>query len=138
STLIDDIESTAVQLEELSQLGLNISIDDFGTGYSSLKYLKTLPINSLKIDRAFVSGIPDSRSDVNIVLAIIALAKAVDMSVLAEGVETQEQSQFLYEHGCDSVQGYCYAMPMPAAEVTKLLKNRHRARTPGVIEGMAS
>jgi diguanylate cyclase (GGDEF)-like protein len=109
-------------LESISSLGVNISIDDFGTGYSSLAYLKRLPIDKLKIDKSFVDGLPNDEDDVAIAQTIIGLAKSMDMSIIAEGVETNEQKNFLFENGCTLVQGYLYAKPMNADLMSEFLK----------------
>src|SRR5690606_36102873 len=93
-------------------------VDDFGTGYSSLNYLKQFPIDVLKIDRSFVDGLPNGEQGAQIARGIIAMAHSLNMSVIAEGVETQAQLEFLREHGCDEVQGFLLARPMPAEAVT--------------------
>ena len=91
-------------------------MDDFGTGYSSLNYLKQFPIDVLKIDRSFVDGLPDGEQDAQIARAIIAMAHSLNMMVIAEGVESHAQLEFLREHGCDEVQGYLLGRPMPARQ----------------------
>ena len=98
-------------------MGIKIVIDDFGTGYSSLAYLKRLPVDKLKIDKSFVEGIPDDNEDVSIVKAIIALAKSLRLELIAEGVETNAQKEFLLENGCKHMQGYYYCEPLPADEI---------------------
>ncbi len=108
-------------LEKLNSLGILIAIDDFGTGYSSLSYLKHLPIDELKIDRSFVQDIPHDKDDVAIVEAIIAIAKSLKINIIAEGVETEEQRDFLLEKGCRYVQGYLYGRPMDIESITKRL-----------------
>ncbi len=109
------------KLQEISDMGIDLAIDDFGTGYSSLAYLKKLPLNKLKIDRGFVKDIPDDEDDIAITKAIIALGSSLNLKLIAEGVETQSQRDFLVEHGCENIQGYFYARPMPAEEIEELL-----------------
>ncbi len=109
-------------LRKLSGLGVEFSIDDFGTGYSSLSYLKRLPIDTLKIDKSFVHDMPGDADDTAIVIAIIAMARSLGMRVVAEGVETQEQREFLYAQGCDAMQGYYFSKPLPPEEITRILK----------------
>jgi diguanylate cyclase (GGDEF)-like protein/PAS domain S-box-containing protein len=108
-------------LHALKSLGLRLSIDDFGTGYSSLAYLKRFPIDELKIDQSFVHDIPHDLNDMEIAAAIIALARNLNMKVVAEGVETREQLEFLTRQGCHAYQGYLFSRPMPAEEFTRLL-----------------
>ncbi|WP_415405555.1 EAL domain-containing protein [Sulfurovum sp. CS9] len=112
-------EEAITKLELISQMGIKIVIDDFGTGYSSLAYLKRLPVDKLKIDQSFVKGIPNDKEDVAIVKAIIALAKSLDLELIAEGVETDDQRDFLVECGCENLQGYYYCKPMPSDEMEK-------------------
>ncbi|MCO4844783.1 MAG: EAL domain-containing protein [Sulfurovum sp.] len=106
-------------LNKLGDMGIELAIDDFGTGYSSLSYLKRLPIDKLKIDKTFIDGLPDDEEDVGIAKAIIALAKSLKLGVIAEGVETEEQRDFLLEHGCENIQGYFYGKPMLPHELEK-------------------
>lgn len=114
-------ESSIEKLNMLKELGIEIAIDDFGTGYSSLSYLKRLPVGKLKIDQSFSSGVPNDRDDVVISKTIIALAKNLNMKVLAEGVETLEQKEFMYENGCYEIQGYFYSKPLPADEAREFI-----------------
>ncbi len=114
SILMQDVASALRTLNDLKNLGLCIAIDDFGTGYSSLNYLKQFPIDVLKIDRSFVDGLPQGEQDAQIARAIIAMAHSLNLSVIAEGVETQAQLDFLRVHDCDEVQGYLLGRPMPA------------------------
>ena len=113
SILMEDIEQALQTLARLKRLGVGIAIDDFGTGYSSLNYLKQFPIDVLKIDRSFVDGLPDGEQDAQIASAIIAMAHSLKLAVIAEGVETQAQLDFLRDHGCDEIQGYLLGKPMP-------------------------
>jgi len=114
-------------LERLSQMGVDISIDDFGTGYSSLSYLKRFSINKLKIDQSFISNISNDKDDAAIVQAIIALAHSLRLRVVAEGVEQQEQLDFLRLVGDDEYQGYLHSRPLPAAEFERYLEAAPRA-----------
>jgi len=109
SILIHDAQDALHRLQALAELGVLLSIDDFGTGYSSLGYLKRFPIGRLKIDRSFVSHLPGDAGDVAIVNAIIQLGRAMNLRVIAEGVETEPQRQFLLDAGCDEFQGFLYA-----------------------------
>jgi EAL domain-containing protein (putative c-di-GMP-specific phosphodiesterase class I) len=114
SILIQDAKEAMLRLQALERLGVRLAIDDFGTGYSSLAYLKRFPIGRLKIDRSFVSGLPSEESDAAIVQAIVHMGRALHLEVVAEGVETDAQRQFLQQAGCDLYQGFLYA---PALDV---------------------
>nr|WP_255840544.1 EAL domain-containing protein [Pseudomonas benzenivorans] len=116
SILMQDVTGALGTLADLKALGLCLAIDDFGTGYSSLNYLKQFPIDVLKIDRSFVDGLPDGEQDGQIACAIIAMAHSLNLAVIAEGVETQAQLDFLRVHECDEVQGYLLGRPMPAKQ----------------------
>lgn len=118
SVLIDErAGDMGPRLKALSEQGYAIAIDDFGTGYSSLGYLKRLPVDKIKLDRAFIRELPDSRADAAIVKAVLEMAEGMGLDVVAEGVETQEQCQFLVNAGCSIVQGFYFARPLPAAEL---------------------
>ena len=114
SILVRDADEALQRLHALARLGVRLSIDDFGTGYSSLAYLKRFPIGKLKIDRSFIKGLPDDDSDVGIVSAILQMARALGMQVIAEGVETEPQRQFLQAAGCDEFQGFLFAPALDA------------------------
>ncbi len=120
TSLMQDVERSRVQLQELKRLGLRIAVDDFGTGHSSLNYLKRLPIDELKIDRSFIRDIPEDPHDVILSRAIINLAHTLQYQVVAEGVETPAQLAFLLEAGCDLAQGYHLARPMPVPDFVAL------------------
>lgn|GEM_PF-5741026 len=130
SMLMGQYSSAIKVLEELSSKGVTIAMDDFGTGYSSLSYLKDLPLDVLKIDRAFISGVNQSAIEKSIVTAIVQLGQTLGLRVVAEGVETTEQVDYLAEIGCDELQGYLFSPPVSADELTQLLKrqNRHGLR----------
>lgn len=114
--MLDKSEGTETELQKLRSLGHNICVDDFGTGYSSLSYMKRLPLNVIKIDRSFIQNVPHDENDIAISQAIINLSHALGYKVVAEGVETQEQLDFLTVHGCDFAQGYFLSKPVPASE----------------------
>jgi EAL domain-containing protein (putative c-di-GMP-specific phosphodiesterase class I) len=118
--LMKNPERTIELLNRITALGIKISIDDFGTGHSSLAYLKKLPVDALKIDKEFIRGIPSDEDDISIVKSIIALAKSMRLDVVAEGVETDDQLDFLSKEGCNLIQGYLFSHPKPALEIPEL------------------
>ena len=120
-TLMDDANATLATLELLRGIGVFLSIDDFGTGYSSMNYLKRFDVRALKIDRSFISGLPQDSENAAITRAIIAMAHGLKMIVVAEGVETGEQLLLLQEYGCDLVQGYHLGHPSPQDAITRML-----------------
>lgn len=121
SHLMENVDEMIAIMHQLGELGIRFSIDDFGTGYSSLAYLKNLPIANLKIDRSFVQGLPANANDVAIVKTIISMAHSLNQRVIAEGVETKEQLEFLRANGCDAIQGYYFSKPLPADDLASLL-----------------
>jgi diguanylate cyclase (GGDEF) domain len=126
TVLMENMEAGAHTLHRLSQLGIHLAIDDFGTGYSSLAYLRQLPMQRLKIDRSFVKDLPQQENSRTIVTAIVALAHGLGLQVTAEGVETREQADHLIGQGCDILQGYVFARPMPAQQFLAF-QQEHRA-----------
>jgi len=130
SVLLDDHTHVAEELANLRAIGLKLSLDDFGTGYSSLSYLKRFPFDVLKIDRSFVAGLPGDPDDVSLVKAILAMAKGLDLDVVAEGVENEEQLRFIAAQGCDLAQGYFFAKPMNEERYREYLQHPKPAVTP--------
>lgn len=124
SLLMDGSAAVIAELTRLKELGISISVDDFGTGYSSLSYLKRFPVDTIKIDRSFVSGLPDDQDDAAIVRAIIAMSNSLRMRVIAEGVETRAQMQFLSVEGCQEIQGYYCGRPVDADLFADLLRTQ--------------
>ena len=137
SAVMQDAEQSIQILRELSELGVRISVDDFGTGYSSLSYLRRLPLDKLKIDRAFIRELATSRDDAEIVRAIVSLAHTLHLKVIAEGVETPDQLEFLRTLGCDQYQGYHYSPPVPSNAFVAMMRE-HQAEVantrPGNVE----
>ncbi len=122
SLLMQDIDACIAKLAQLREAGVGIALDDFGTGHSSLAYLSRLPLDTLKIDRSFVNGMTENAGDTSIVTAIISLAQALNLSVVAEGVETEEQARLLRLLRCDQMQGYLVCRPVPAAQIEPMLR----------------
>jgi len=128
TAVMDDVEKAIGRLQEIKSMGVQISIDDFGTGYTSISYLKQFPVSVLKIDQSFIKGIPDNQNDVAITTAVIALAHSLDIKVVAEGVETSEQLQYLADNNCDMVQGYFLSPPLPEAKIKfQLIKQSEKS-----------
>jgi EAL domain-containing protein (putative c-di-GMP-specific phosphodiesterase class I) len=119
--MMDNSNATIEALGNLKTLGVSLSIDDFGTGYSSLSYLSRFPLDELKIDRSFVIDFDKSDNDASLVIAIIAMAKSMNLKLVAEGVETHEQYHFLTENGAHVIQGYLFSKPVTAEELQPLL-----------------
>jgi diguanylate cyclase (GGDEF)-like protein/PAS domain S-box-containing protein len=131
SVLMEDAEAVISVVERVRALGVQLSIDDFGTGYSSLGYLKRFPVNAVKIDRSFVDGLGTDPGDAAIVSAVIGLAHALDLNVVAEGVETEHQLAELIALGCDEAQGYYFAPPQPVEDLRSLIGRKRTWRPPG-------
>ena len=123
STIMEHLEETTETLRKLKEMGTHISIDDFGTGYSSLMYLKTFPIDTIKIDKSFVKDMTTDSDDQAITQAIISMAHSLKLDVVAEGVETKEQLELLRSQNCDIIQGYLFSRPVPADDIPSLLLN---------------
>jgi diguanylate cyclase (GGDEF)-like protein len=128
--LMEDVKLAGRVLGELRDLGVRVAIDDFGTGYSSLGYLRNLPVDTLKVDRSFVRDVTTNQDSAAIATAILAMSKSLRLNVVAEGVETQEQLDFLIEHECPEVQGFFFSKPLPSAEFVEWLRGRGAALKP--------
>jgi EAL domain-containing protein (putative c-di-GMP-specific phosphodiesterase class I) len=120
--IMENIECNIEKLHAVRSLGISIAIDDFGTGYSSLGYLAKLPVETLKIDRSFITGMTTDPNSMTLVSTIISLAHSLRLKVVAEGVELEEQAKFLRLLRCDQMQGYLFSKPLPFDELTALLK----------------
>jgi len=135
ASIMKEPEKAIDKLNKLRDLGIKIAIDDFGTGYSSLSYLKRFPIDTLKIDKTFVADVSTDEDDAAIAKAIVMMGHALDMSVIAEGVETPQQLEYLTSLGCDAIQGYLFSPPLSTQSFTELLMEQLRAITPSVERG---
>src|SRR6266496_555996 len=124
SMVIQNTERAGRVLAEIKKMGVRLAIDDFGVGYSSLTHLKRFPIDTLKVDRSFIRDLPQDLEDKAITEAIIAMGKSLNLTVVAEGVETLEQQTFLHDHACDEMQGYFFSKPIPSGEFVELLRKR--------------
>jgi len=122
--LLENIADTIATMNALNVIGIQFSLDDFGTGYSSLTYLKQLPLDQLKIDQSFVRDLATDPNDVAIVHAIITMGRTFGLNVIAEGVETEAQLEFLDKRGCHAFQGYLFGKPVPVMVFEELLKAR--------------
>jgi EAL domain-containing protein (putative c-di-GMP-specific phosphodiesterase class I) len=130
SVMMQEQDAVIATLDRLGAMGIGLSIDDFGTGYSSLSYLKRLRVNKLKIDQSFVRDATESEGAAGIVRAVVQMAKALGLSTLAEGVETEAQRDLLIACGCDGAQGYLFAKPLTADELTTWLRQQPPLPTP--------
>ncbi|HPS87920.1 MAG TPA: EAL domain-containing protein, partial [Spirochaetota bacterium] len=124
SAIVKSMNTAIHVLTQLRELGIKISLDDFGTGYSSLSYLKTLPVDKIKIDRSFIIDIGKNKKTEAVISGIIMLAKIMNLDVIAEGVETAEQADFLILKGCSDIQGFLYSRPLPEEQFTMLLSDQ--------------
>jgi EAL domain-containing protein (putative c-di-GMP-specific phosphodiesterase class I) len=124
SMLMDDPDQTLNTLQQLKQLGVHLSLDDFGTGYSSFGYLSRFPIDALKIDQSFVRNIASEKESALIAVSIIDLAHNMGLRVVAEGIETQEQLEYLFARGCDEMQGFLFSRPLEASAFERVLQER--------------
>jgi len=129
STAMSNPENAIEKLVSVRDLGFEIAVDDFGTGYSSLAYLKMLPIQTLKLDRAFVNNLENDPNNAAICMAAISLSHDLGLKVVAEGIETHEQMVFLIDHACDILQGYHFSRPLPAGEATEFINNDHQLKS---------
>jgi diguanylate cyclase len=127
SVVMSDPEESVAILEKLSTMGVLVSVDDFGTGYSSMSYLRRLPIDKLKIDRGFISEVVSRPEDASIVRAIVSLAHSLKLKVVAEGVESSEQLEFLKALGCDQYQGFHFSPALPPAKFEALVRSQRSA-----------
>jgi EAL domain-containing protein (putative c-di-GMP-specific phosphodiesterase class I) len=124
SVIMHGAENAIATLRRLKSMGVKLSIDDFGTGYSSLSYLKQFPIDRLKLDQSFVRGLPGNPDDLAISSAVLGMAKALNLKVIAEGVESEAQMNFLFSRDCDEVQGYFFTKPLPAGDVEHFISRQ--------------
>jgi EAL domain-containing protein (putative c-di-GMP-specific phosphodiesterase class I) len=122
SALMSNDADVVAALGALRAAGMGIALDDFGTGYSSLSYLKRFPITAVKLDQSFVRGVPADANDAAIALSVIGIGRSLGLKVIAEGVESEEQLEFLRANGCDEAQGYLIARPAGAAETAKFMR----------------
>ena len=124
SVVMHSVEDAIITMRALTDLGLRLSMDDFGRGYSSLYHLKRFPMSTLKIDRSFVADVANDPDDASIVDTIISMSRSLNLQVVAEGVETREQLEFLRQRRCDQMQGYYFSKPLSAEDLLSLLKSR--------------
>jgi EAL domain-containing protein (putative c-di-GMP-specific phosphodiesterase class I) len=119
--LLEDMERATLALDQIRSLGITIAVDDFGTGYSSMTYLRELPVDVLKIDRTFVARATDHGYDSTVIEAVLAIARTLELSVVAEGIETGEQLDYVRSRGCDAAQGFLMARPMPVEDAERVI-----------------
>jgi EAL domain-containing protein (putative c-di-GMP-specific phosphodiesterase class I) len=123
SVLLRRVDSTVTILTTLREKGVHVAVDDFGTGYSSLSYLRKFPLDALKVDQSFVRQLSNSGSEAAIVIAVISMARSLKLRVIAEGIETQAELDFLRAHQCDEAQGYYFSEPIPADKFMEVLRH---------------
>jgi EAL domain-containing protein (putative c-di-GMP-specific phosphodiesterase class I) len=138
SVLLQDADNTLTSLRRLKEAGVSLSVDDFGTGYSSLSYLKRFPIDTLKIDRSFVKDLHCDADDAAICAAILAMSRQLGLNVVAEGVESEQQLEFLRRHGCNQIQGYLCSPPISASDFAAMLVQIAGGTTDGQVEDKAT
>jgi EAL domain-containing protein (putative c-di-GMP-specific phosphodiesterase class I) len=117
TAVMENVDDAIAKLKSIREMGVHISVDDFGTGYTSINYLRQYPVSVLKIDQTFIKGLPDNQNDTAITSAVIALGHNLGLQVVAEGVETAEQLQYLFENNCDLIQGYFLSRPLPEDKI---------------------
>jgi len=137
SVLLQDVDKTLIELKALKEAGISLSIDDFGTGYSSLSYLKRFPIDTIKIDRSFVKDLHKDADDAAICAAILAMSTQLGLNVVAEGVETMEQLEFLRSHGCHHIQGFVCSRPLSSTQFFAMLENIGESAGDSQVDGQA-
>jgi diguanylate cyclase (GGDEF)-like protein len=137
SMVMRNVSRAVRVLDAIQSRDIRLAIDDFGTGYSSMSLMKQFPIDTIKIDRSFVRDLPDDSEDVAIAQAIISMGKALGMTIVAEGVETSEQQEFLRAHHCDEMQGFLFSKPLPARDLAELLKAVPALASPPLQPGLA-
>ncbi|MCZ6829307.1 MAG: EAL domain-containing protein [Gammaproteobacteria bacterium] len=135
--MMEDVDETADLLDEIKKIGVSISVDDFGTGYSSMAYLKRFPIDEIKIDRSFVAELPDDEDDTAIVKALVAMSQLLELRIVAEGVETEAQLEFLRGLNCDVIQGYFFSRPLPAPDFAEFVTENRQRVSIELIKGVA-
>ena len=133
TTLMRNVEETARRLAAVKQLGVRIAIDDFGTGYSSLAHLQRFPVDALKIDRSFISGMKDNLEGETLIQTLVQLGKALSIETFAEGIEQQQELSVLRGKNCDSGQGFLFARPLDAGETEKFLRSWAKDATPALV-----
>ena len=128
SVVLDNVDVVVSRMRQMNALGVGFALDDFGIGYSSLSYLKRLPLDQVKIDQSFIRDIPGDPNDAAIVRAILAMSHSLGLDVIAEGVETEEQLDFLAQHDCQGYQGYLFSKPLPIEEFEQFATRAHHMR----------